>query len=212
MNYFLSFLVLFFSFINISSAATFNEIGDAGELMSTAQDTTGIGSLNEIKGSFINLDNSDPDFPVSDIDAYKINITNTSLFSVSMTANFVDEFGDDDSDPYLWLFDSAGNLVFDNDDTSGSNFLPSIVAGDLALFDSGVYYLAVSMWEANPLNYYNLAVSNLEEGWERNGFLGVGEYELSLTDPEISEVPIPAALWLFSAGLMTLIGARKKVA
>jgi hypothetical protein len=77
---------LFLVFSISAQAVTINEISpDAGELVATAQDTTGTGaSLDSINGTLVNLGTGVA--PIDDIDLFKILITDPAAFSVTVTA------------------------------------------------------------------------------------------------------------------------------
>jgi len=109
-------------------AGVWLEGGDAGELVSTAQNTSGTGQLTTIEGSFQND---------SDTDMYCIQVTDTAGFAAYITCT---AFADHD----LWLFDPTGFGVAHSDGcTAGvvkltGQFVPS----------PGTYYLAVSISDA----------------------------------------------------------------
>ncbi len=89
-----------FAVTNVAYAVTYNEVGDTGELLATAQDTTGLGldPLTSISGSLIDLGGG-----IDDVDLYRINIFDTNAFSVTVSANL-----SVDNDAMMFLFDSAG--------------------------------------------------------------------------------------------------------
>lgn len=86
------FLGLFISsLLGQANAALFSEVGDAGELIATAQVTTGSGALTSITGSLINLGSVGD--PIDDVDLFKIFISDTSAFSVTVNSNFFEDGG-----------------------------------------------------------------------------------------------------------------------
>ncbi|WP_428355910.1 hypothetical protein [Methyloprofundus sp.] len=194
MKYFLS-ILFFLSSVNISSAGVFNEVGDAGELVSTAQNTAGDGSLDAING-YLDFD---------DVDLFKISVTDFLNFEVSMTASLTP-----DASPFpvedvagLWLFDMAGDLV--TEDSSYDLFF-----SDPALFDplasNGMYLLAVALFGIEPDNLFDL-----DTGWYKDvASIQEGSYTLQITGAEFSvPVPAPPVLWLLSIGLIALVRNRK---
>ena len=65
-----SLLLCFFA--SSAHATLFTEVGDAGELLGTAQETVGSGALTSISGSLIDLGSG-----VDDIDLFEIYISDT---------------------------------------------------------------------------------------------------------------------------------------
>jgi len=111
---------------------------DAGSLPGTAQYMTGSGTLNNITGSLL---------ANNDVDMYRICISNPGNFSASTLptpANFV-------VDPQLFLFNASGYAVTGNDDFFGLQ--SNIPVGTIAAWPKGVYYLAVSSFNNDPLAF-----------------------------------------------------------
>jgi len=191
-------------------AVKINEVSpDAGEVLATAQDTTGAGaSLDSIAGALINLGTDLG--PVDDIDMYKILITDPDAFSVMVAATL--SF---DNDATLFLFDAAGAVVIADDD-SGDGLLPQFNAGDLTNpvnNPAGEYYLAFNLFETNPDNVA-VVPPNLDNGWFRDPIpFQDGPYTLSLTGVETAPaaVPEPGTLALFGLGLAGMGLARKRL-
>jgi hypothetical protein len=99
--------------------------GDAGDLLSTAQVTSGIGPLTTITGILPGP---------GDVDIYRILITNPVTFSASSTADL--PYGP----PRLFLFDAAGFGVtgyFDSTNLGAS-------LSDVNVSTASVYYLVMS--------------------------------------------------------------------
>jgi len=185
---------------------------DAGEVLATAQDTTGSGSvqvsLDSISGALINL-GTDAD-PVDDIDMYKILITDIDAFSVTVAATL-----SADNDAMLWLFDAAGSTVLFDDDGSGG-LLPQFNAGDLTDPPNapGMYFLAFNLFETNPDNVA-VAPPNLDDGWFRDPIpFQTGPYTLSLTGVSTAvpppSIPEPGMLALFGLGLVGMGFVRRR--
>ncbi len=108
-------------------AVTISEAPDAGDLPHTAQSTTGIGAVDTITGSITNA---------SDVDMYRIHITDPALFTATVS--------DFPADSTLWLFDRDGNFLASNDDSAT---LLSHIGYDYANWPElaeGDYFLAVT--------------------------------------------------------------------
>ena len=188
---------------SVAHAVMINEVSpDAGELLGTAQDTTGTGAvLESISGTLINLGTVAD--PVDDVDLYNILITNPAAFSVTVTASL-----SEDNDAQLYLFDAAGIEVLYNDDRGVDDFLPQFDAGDL-IDPAGEFFLAFNLWATAPLT-----VGNLGAGWDNDpGPFQTGPYTLSLTGVETAgaAVPEPSTLVLLSLGLAGFGFMRRKM-
>lgn len=118
-------LSLMLAIPSVSLALVWAETGDAGDLVGTAQVTSGAGTLSNITGSISIL----PD----NVDMYCISIPDpNNFYAVILCTN--------DADPDLWLFDQDGNGVT-MEDVCG--------AGAIALTPDfvnapGPYFLAIS--------------------------------------------------------------------
>ena len=186
---------------SVAHAVMINEVSpDAGELLGTAQDTTGTGAvLESISGSLIDLGSATP---IDDVDLFKILITNPAAFSVTVTASL-----SDDNDAQLYLFDAAGIEVLYSDD-GGVGFLPQFDAGDL-IDPAGEYFLAFNLFATAPET-----VGNLDTGWDHDPApFQTGPYTLSLTGVETAgaAVPEPSTLALLSLGLAGFGFMRRKM-
>jgi len=181
------------------------EIGDAGDLLGTAQEPTGTGPLTTIEGTI-----SDS----WDADMYKINIVDPAGFS-AYARGF---------DTQLFLFDAGGMGIYANDLNGWDDqaFLPSgHVNGPTS---AGTYYLAVSspnnspfsssgqifpatLYDVygptgpgggNPVSYWN------GTGWQK------GSYTIDLTGVAYpAAAPAPGAVLLTGLGIC-LIGWLKR--
>ena len=210
-------------FLNTSHATIWGEVGDAGDLLNTAQIPTGAGPLNTITGTVATS---------FDVDLYKIKVINPTTFSAFL---FGGE-GPNDWDSILTLFDENGFGVYRNDDAIidvGDSGLP--VNHTFGPQVSGIYYLAISDDDIGPLSGAASSINDLifpqsilpftqVFGPTGNGaalplaawgsldsevVLNAG-YDINLTGAEFV-VPIPSAVWLFLSGLIGFLGIRKKV-
>jgi hypothetical protein len=115
--------------VNSAHAVNWQEAGDAGALLSTAQEPTGNGPLRNIRGAVSTN---------ADVDLYKIFISDPAAFSASVTS----ETGNFDS--ILALFNSGGFGVYGNDNAKLGDYGASLPAGNFfGPQASGWYYLAV---------------------------------------------------------------------
>ena len=203
---------------NFSNAATWAEMGDAGDMPNSAQIISGVGDLTEISG-FISSD------PFHHVDMFQIYISNhTTFWATSNKSNFLFD------GPQLFLFDSDGYGIYASGLTSGSTLTAGSPIGPKY---SGIYYLAISPFniDAQGLNSFGTesliftdSTNDLVVGPDGNGgsspITGWGgtysgnttDYTITLNGASfISSVPLPPALWFFISGLLGLIGiARKK--
>ena len=130
----LVFVLSMISFSQQADAFTWAEVGDAGELPSTAQITTGDGILEFIDGYL--------ESP-TDVDMYVIYITGSENFSAT-TVGWTTGV-----DTQLTLYDSSGHGVYSNDDESADvaqSTLPD------RFLTPGLYYLAISDWDWDPVS------------------------------------------------------------
>jgi len=228
----LSFLLVSSFFISTAQAATWSELGDAGELLGMSQTPTGSGSLTSISGT-ISQD--------SDIDLYKIYISDPTSFSaiVSGGNGFIPEFGGDGWDSVIALFDQNGYGVYFGDDFIDGNGQAGLPANHLyGPRTAGIYYLAISDDAWAPLSGSASSASDLIfpvsvfpftdilgptspggnsalTGWGRsliedNPLDNGGTYSVALTG--VSPVPEPETYAMFMAGLglMGFIARRRK--
>ena len=109
-----------------------SEVGDAGDLRSTANDM-GAGALMEIQGNF-------PD--ASDVDLYRVCLSDGDSFSASTLGASVDT--------QLFLFNSQGYGIYANDDSSGGHGSLLPAHHRFSPRAGGEYFLGVSAFNKDP--------------------------------------------------------------
>ena len=118
-------LSLIFTIPTAALAVIWTETGDAGDLVDTAQVTSGAGGLTHINGSISIL----PDH----VDMYCISIPDPDNFYAIIYCQF-------DTDPDLWLFDQNGNGIA-MEDVCGAGVVA--LTPDYVM-TPGPYFIAVS--------------------------------------------------------------------
>lgn len=131
-----------------AASITFTEIKDAGETLSTAS-TVGA-NVSKISGQIASI---------GDVDLYRISLL-AGLFRASTV-------GGTEADTQLFLFDSAGKGVFGNDDDG--YFMQSTISGSVS---AGIYYLAVTAFNSDPLSNLGLIFPDTIYYMEENGVWG----------------------------------------
>jgi hypothetical protein len=171
-----------------TQAATWTEVGDAGELLPTSQTTFGSGLLDSISGTLIDLGDE-----IDDIDLYQIFIHDTDAFSVTVSASL-----SEDNDAQLFLFDADGFLTLSDDD-GGDGLLPQFDPGELSGLSTGIYYLAFNLFDTEPN-------SNPLAGWDRDPSpFQTGPYTLSLTGTKFaSSATVPEPSTILGLGVLGL--------
>ncbi len=199
----LSAVGLSLSFAGTAQALSFNEMGNAGELLDTAQVIGGGEPLTEINGS--------TSFGANDF---------ADLFQFKTTGGFFSattEGGDTDFDTALFLFDKTGDVVLSNDDIDFDNFVvESEISGDLA---AGIYYLGITGAGYLPTDGLGSIINDPIDppfGFDTFGTLGgwqdepfeTGSYTVSLEGAE-AVIPTPAAVLPVLSGLFAAARRNK---
>jgi filamentous hemagglutinin family protein len=168
----------------------FTEVGDAGQLPSTAQPVnspTDGTTVNAISG---NLDND------NDVDLYQLFLTEGQPF----TANTVDGT---EVDTQLFLFDGSGLGLSSNDDTASTLLQSTVPLNEpFTPAASGTYYLGISSYDNDPLSSqgYIFGASGEPTGpgaglplsdWDANYGLDSGAYTIMLNLQPDTSIPIP---------------------
>jgi hypothetical protein len=135
-----------------ASAGIWTEVGDAGDLITTGQVTSGSGPLTLINGSVA---------ANADADLYQISIVDEAVFTASTKTQYG---GSTAFDSRLYLFNSSGMGVTFNDDDPVYGGLGSTITSTFVT-TNGLYWLAISkyplspngtnggfIWNANPYN------------------------------------------------------------
>ncbi|BAY74847.1 hypothetical protein NIES25_12630 [Nostoc linckia NIES-25] len=165
-----------------AQAATYTEVGDAGQTLNTAQNLAG--GINVIQGTISYNDDAD-------------------LFSFSWGGGLLNAttVGGASFDTILQLFNSSGTLIAQNDDDSspgaGSQSTLNLFVG------SGEYLLGIS-------SLANFAQSGPTYG-EVDAGLFSGSYSIRLNQETASAVPEPASLiGILGLGAFSITSLRKR--
>ena len=188
MSRLLSLLASAACFTSFASAAVITEQGDAGQTAATAQDATG---ATRIDGSLIDLGDE-----TADVDFYRIVIDDPAAFAVTVLADL-----SEDNDTEILLFDASFDLVL-RDDDGGDGLLSAFSAGDLtdAGGAAGTYYLAITLYSVETAAGGVVTVDPSP--------FQTGSYSLLLDS--VAPVPLPAAAWMFLAGVGGLGAMRRR--
>ncbi|HEY6780185.1 MAG TPA: PxKF domain-containing protein [Thermoleophilaceae bacterium] len=165
----------------VPAAFAATEAGDAGERPATAQDLGAETALDAITGSIANE---------SDRDMYRLCASGAGSFSASTVDGTA-------IDTQLFLLDAGGRGVYANDDAPGVMGQSELPAGDpLTPATAGVYYLAISRYNQDPLNaagsrlfadvVFTIGPASSNPGaviasWGSGRTGSVGDYRIALT-------------------------------
>lgn len=198
-------------------AQVFNEVGDAGQTLGTAQFTGAFGTgLSAIVGTISSS---------TDADLYVIRITAPTTFSAT-TVNATTSI-----DTALFLFSSSGVPIVTNDDASGTSLQSSLPAGNSFTFSlaPGTYYLGISLSGNEPINLSSQLLFAGYPGGDPTALRGpasgvnpttlanfngqtsfpeVGAYRIDLTSTQA--VPEPTTVALAIVGAAALLTARRR--
>lgn len=188
----------------VASGQTWNESGDAGELVGTAQNVNGAGALTRINGTIGTAD---------DVDLYRIAITDEAQFFASTINNT-------NLDTQLFLFDNNGNGIAFNDDEPGGSGLWSRISSSFVV-TNGTYLLGISSYDRDAVSAGGeiwadqpFGSERAPDGPGRTGTLsawsgagsGPGSYGIDLRGA--SFIPAPGALAIL--GLGGLAASRRR--
>jgi hypothetical protein len=183
--------------IGEAKAFTFSEPPDAGAKLNNAADTTGLGAVGSSSTIEGTIARHNPDGDINKADLFQILIDADGDFTAtteSRDPNRPDRQPYPIEDPFLYLFDSTGQLIASDDDSAGNR--QSSIAQFLT---AGNYYVGITKYGHNPL--FN--ASNVLTGWL--GDLGqtsagpsdannISAYRINLTHTPLVAVPTPALL------------------
>jgi hypothetical protein len=191
-----------------AGAAIFNEIGDAGQSLVTANLVT-VADPTRIDGRIGDA---------TDADLFALSLT----AGVAFTATTSPETSDGIFDTQLFLFDAAGNGIRYNDDIDVTDFFSTL---SFAPTVSGVYYLGISGVGLNPKNatgdfiYVRDPFDATAQpgpssggplaswGTDGSGLSDFGSYRIQLTGA--APVPEPESAVMLAVGLLGLLVSRR---
>lgn len=181
--------------VTMAHAETWEEKGEAGSLIDSAQETRGSGALLAIDGTISNR---------NDADVYRIYLTGGETFLASTHSNYG---GSADFDTMLFLFDEHGFGIYSNDDVDedGLSRLPSNYP--LTPKVPGFYYLVITSGGNDPVSSVGQIFPNPEDdthvyppsgpgggnaltGYDGEG-TGFGTYHIALQGAEVADIDTP---------------------
>jgi hypothetical protein len=207
---------------NPANAIDWTEVGDAGQLLGTAQEPTGDDRLRNIYGTISTT---------NDVDMYRLYISNPDTFSaavISTSGNF---------DSAIALFNDGGYALYANDDAMLGTRNAALPAGHLhGPQAAGWYHLAVVPLGTPPVSGDGFTLDNHIfpnvsspytqiltasgpggasplTGWVPVENMALNEeYRLRLSGVQVSAVPEPETYAMLLAGLGligTMVRRRK---
>lgn len=172
----------------VAAAATFDEVGDAGQLL-PGQDASGVSDLTAISGSIATAD---------DADLYAVNLVAgfSYTFTVASSGGLTGLL-----DSQLFLFAADGSGLVANDDTSVLEPLSTLTYLASA---SGTYYLGISAFGYSPEDAGGNLIfpgdpfdttgvrtaapgAGVLAGWVASDFADPGDYTITLAAEAIPE-------------------------
>lgn len=173
-----------------ADAGVWTEVDDAGDTPATAQAATGSGSLDTIFGSLATS---------TDTDVFKIYIGDTAAFSINLLGTALSA----DNDLELYVLDTAGYLLF-HDDDNGAGLLPQLGVGQFAAYAPGYYLVAYNLFSSVP-------IGTPVTGWDiAPSPAQTGPVQLNFTGAQFAEVPEPASLALLGAAALGMGLVRRR--
>lgn len=193
-----------------------NEVGDAGDALATANTTMGCSSLMAIIGTL-------PDNDPNGVDLFKLSIPDPSQFSAT-TDNFPDT---ELFDSWLYLFDENGRGIAASASSVGGSFNATIAMGTVTA-PAGTFYLAVTRLEAVPESAAGAIFPDLVfestngevlgptgpggadplSSWSSLSFFDFENYRIDLTGAETADnttavIPEPASgiIWIVATAI-----------
>jgi hypothetical protein len=201
---------------NPANAIDWTEVGDAGQLVGTAQEPTGNDRLRNIYGTISTT---------NDVDMYRLYISNPDTFSAAVIST------SGNLDSAIALFNEGGYAIYANDDAMLGTRNAGLAAGNIHGPQSpGWYHLAVVPLGTPPVSGNGLTLDheifpNVSAPYTQiltatgpggasplTGWLPVDdlalneEYRLRLSGVQVSAVPEPETYAMLLAGL-GLIGS-----
>ncbi len=195
------------------ATSTWQEQGEAGQTIPTAQVVSGSGQLDRISGDLGGA-----------ADLFQIYITGGGNFSATTVGT-----GGTLLDSQLFLFDKHGFGVAGNDDAPGSWSLRSTLTpfSPLTPVLSGIYYLGIAGYDYDPVSvsgeifpdwpFNNVAgptgIGGANPLFTWSGFnFGYGTYNIDLTGAAFvpAPVPEPGTIALMGTGLIGIFMMRRK--
>lgn len=201
-----------------AQAATFTEMGDAGETLSTAEVIRGSQPLDSISGALPG--NADQGTFPGSADLFKLSLTGGGTFSATTV-------GGASFDTQLFLFNSKGIGIYGNDNASLTleNNQSTLPKGDFSPTKSGLYYLAISGFNYDPVSDQGEIFPNPGlpfsqvfgptgpgggsplSGFAGPGFSG-GSYTIALTGAKA--VPEPSSVMGTALGALSVVWILKR--
>ncbi|MBE9002072.1 filamentous hemagglutinin N-terminal domain-containing protein [Nostoc sp. LEGE 12447] len=187
----------------------FTEVGDAGQLLDTAQSVNSPNSgatYNAISG---NLDNE------NDVDLYQLFLPGGQAFTASTV-------GGTDVDTQLFLFDSNGLGLFTNDDSVGRQSTIPLQPFSFTPGISGIYYLGISSYDNKPRSSQGNIFPAWTEliapgrglplrGWDANSGTDNGTYTIAFNPQPYSSIPLSQSLQVQPGRTLALLGGNVRL-